>query len=88
MITCNLYGDPGALLFLSEDLLTFCLQELQRETGTRVQVRSVRLREKHLKTREKQGLFMPIRRVVVEAVDVECLSQVEGGAMGQDRVVS
>ena len=32
------YGDPGVLSFLSEDLLTFCLQELQRETGTRVQV--------------------------------------------------
>ena len=31
---------------------------------------------------------MPIGRVVVEAVDVECPSQVEGGAMGQDRVVS
>ena len=31
---------------------------------------------------------MLIRRLVVEAVHMDCLSQVEGGAMGQDRVAS
>ena len=45
-------------------------------------------REASRKQGKKGGLFMLIRRLVVEAVHMDCLSQVEGGAMGQDRVAS
>lgn len=91
MITCNLMEileySPSFLKIFSHFVSRNYRGKLAPEFRCRFAKRAVE-REASRKQGKKGGLFMLIRRLVVEAVHMDCLSQVEGGAMGQDRVAS